>query len=177
MPRFRTVFILAVLSTLTACTAGVRSAETASASAAVRNSAGADLGTLRLESGPAGVRITGQLTGLPAGAHGVHLHQVGRCDAPEFTTAGAHLNPAMMKHGLLNPEGPHAGDLPAIGADAGGRAAVDVTTARVTLTGDVPGLFDADGTSIVVHSGNDDQKTDPSGNSGGRIACGVIVRN
>jgi Cu-Zn family superoxide dismutase len=177
MPFFRTVFVLALLPALTACTAGVRSAETASASATVRSSAGADLGTLRLESGPAGVRITGQLTGLAAGAHGAHLHQVGRCDAPDFTSAGAHLNPAMMKHGLLNPEGPHAGDLPAIGADASGRATVDVTTATVTLTGDASGVFDADGTSIVVHSGNDDQRTDPSGNSGGRFACGVIVRN
>ena len=174
---FRTVFVLVVLPVLTACTAGVRSAETASASALIRSSTGADLGTLRLESGPAGVRITGQLTGLTAGAHGIHLHQVGRCDAPEFTTAGAHFNPAMMKHGLLNAEGPHAGDLPAIGADASGRATVDVTTPRATLNGGAHGVFDADGTSIVVHSANDDQRTDPSGNSGGRVACGVIERN
>ena len=177
MPRFRTVFVLVVLPVLAACGAGVRSAETVSASATMQGSTGADLGTLRLESGPAGVRITGQLTGLTAGAHGIHLHAVGRCDAPEFTTAGAHLNPMMKKHGLLNAEGPHAGDLPAIGADAAGRATVDVTTSRAILTGDADGVFDADGTSIVVHSGNDDQKTDPSGNSGGRVGCGVIVRN
>src|SRR5690349_7073903 len=133
MPRFRTVFVLVAVPVVSACTAGMRSAEPASASATIRSSAGADLGTLHLESGPAGVRITGQLTGIPAGAHGIHLHQVGRCDTPDFTSAGGHLNPAMMKHGLLNAEGPHAGDLPAIGADASGRATVDVTTPRTTL--------------------------------------------
>jgi Cu-Zn family superoxide dismutase len=142
----------------------------------VRKADGTEVGTLRLEQTATGVRMSGTLTGLPAGAHGIHFHAVGRCDAPDFSTAGPHFNPRSTRHGLANPQGPHAGDLPAIAADATGRAAVEATSALVTLDGSATGLLDADGTAIVVHAGNDDQRTDPSGNSGGRVACGVIQR-
>jgi Cu-Zn family superoxide dismutase len=146
------------------------------ATAIVRNASGATSGVLRLESVAGGVRLTGQLTGLAPGAHGIHLHAAGRCERPDFTSAGAHLNPGNMKHGLVNPEGPHAGDMPAIAADADGRAVVDHTTALVTLGSGANTLFDADGTAVVVHASGDDQRTDPSGNSGSRIACGVVER-
>jgi Cu-Zn family superoxide dismutase len=146
----------------------------ATASATVRNASGNTLGVIRLESVAGGVRLSGELTGLTPGAHGIHLHAVGRCDPPAFTSAGDHLNPRGMQHGLLNPAGPHAGDLPAIAADAGGRAMVDHTTSLVTLGPASNSLFDADGTAIVVHAANDDQRTDPSGSSGSRIACGVL---
>jgi Cu-Zn family superoxide dismutase len=143
----------------------------------MRSASGASLGTLALSPSSAGVRITGNLTGLPPGVHGIHLHQVGRCDAPDFSSAGAHLNPAAARHGLENPEGPHAGDLPNVIVDDAGRAVIDLTSPRVTLDNAAPrGVFDADGTAIVVHAAADDQRTDPSGNSGARIACGILER-
>jgi Cu-Zn family superoxide dismutase len=164
--------------TLNACASTQSSRSgTTTASATVRNSSGISLGVVRLESVAGGVRLTGELTGLPPGAHGVHLHTVGRCDAPGFTSAGDHFNPGNARHGLANPEGPHAGDMPAIGADANGRAVVDHTTAFVTLGNGATSLFDADGSAIVLHASNDDQLTDPSGNSGSRIACGVLERS
>ncbi len=178
MPSRRAFLPVILIPFVAGCSAAMRSTTDNVATAIVRNASGTSLGSLRFEAGPNGVRMTGQLTGLPAGAHGIHLHAVGRCDAPEFTSAGGHFNPGMTKHGLLNPEGPHAGDLPAIGADASGRATVDVISPRVTLDeARVSGAFDVDGTSVVVHAANDDQRTDPSGNSGGRIACGVLERS
>ena len=149
---------------------------TGMATATVRNASGTSLGVVRLESVAGGVRLTGQLTGLTPGAHGIHLHAVGRCDPPGFTSAGDHFNPRGAKHGLVNPDGPHAGDMPSIAADAGGRAVVDHTTTLVTLGSGANSVFDADGTALVVHASADDQRTDPSGNSGSRIACGVIER-
>ncbi len=145
------------------------------ASATVRNASGATLGELTFTQTPTGVRISGALTPLPPGVHGIHLHQVGKCEPPAFTSAGGHLNPAMKQHGLQNPAGPHAGDMPDLTVDASGRATVDITTNRVTLEPNGP-LFDADGTAIVVHAAADDQKTDPAGNAGARIACGVLTR-
>lgn len=164
--------ISAMLLTASACQRQVEvgSASGSSATAEVRSAAGASVGTLSFLTTSTGVRITGTLTGLPAGAHGIHLHSVGRCDAPEFTTAGGHLNPASAQHGLENAAGPHAGDLPNITANASGSAQVEMTTPRTMMSE----LLDADGTAIVVHAAADDQRTDPSGNSGARIACGIV---
>jgi Cu-Zn family superoxide dismutase len=177
MNMYRTSYALFLIS-VNACASTQRLGNgTPAATATVRDASGASLGVVRLESVTGGVRLTGQLTGLTPGAHGVHLHAVGRCDAPGFTSAGDHFNPRQAKHGLVNPEGPHAGDMPAIGADANGRAVVDHTTGLVTLEGGAQAVFDADGTAIVVHASSDDQRTDPSGNSGSRIACGIIERS
>lgn len=148
---------------------------TPGARATVRTPSGASLGELTFAQNGNGVHITGTLVGLAPGAHGFHLHQVGRCEPAEFTSAGGHLNPAGRRHGLENPAGPHAGDMPNIMADASGRAVVDVTTDRVTLDPAGP-LFDLDGTAIVVHAAPDDQRTDPAGSAGARVGCGVIVR-
>jgi superoxide dismutase, Cu-Zn family len=149
-----------------------------SATAEMRSESGVRHGTLTLESTAAGVRISGALTGIPPGTHGIHFHQVGRCDAPNFATAGAHLNPTGALHGLENPRGPHAGDLPNELANAAGQMVVDMATPRVTLSSDQPtGVFDTDGTALVIHADRDDQRTDPAGNSGDRIACGVITRS
>ena len=146
-----------------------------SARATVRNAGGAVLGDLSFTQTAGGVRITGTLSSLPAGTHGIHLHAIGRCEPNAFTSAGGHLNPAGLQHGLENPAGAHAGDMPNITADVSGRAVVDITTNRVTL--DATGaLFDADGTAIVVHAAADDQKSDPAGNAGARIGCGVVAR-
>jgi Cu-Zn family superoxide dismutase len=114
---------------------------------------------------------------LPAGQHGIHFHEVGKCEGsttPAFSTAGGHYNPAGRQHGLQNPNGPHAGDNPNITIPASGVGAVSFSTDRVSLTPGPVTLLDADGSALVIHAGADDQVTNPSGNSGGRIACGVV---
>jgi Cu-Zn family superoxide dismutase len=172
-------FVLLV-TLATACRRSLPSREEVirSATAEMRSASGVRHGTLTLEPTAAGIRISGALTNLPEGTHGIHFHQVGRCDAPGFATAGAHLNPVGAQHGLENPRGPHAGDLPNVTANSAGQMVVDIATPRVTLSTDRPtGLFDADGTPLVIHANRDDQRTDPAGNSGERIACGVITRS
>jgi len=116
------------------------------------------------------MRLALQVSGLPAGDHGVHIHAVGKCDGPKFESAGAHWNPRDKLHGLENPQGPHAGDMPnlTVGEDGSG-------IVNATLPGtNVEALFDEDGAAVVVHAKKDDQKTDPSGDSADRIACGVL---
>ena len=106
------------------------------------------------------------------------MHAVGRCDPPDFVSAGAHFNPTGRKHGRLNPDGAHAGDLPNLVAGASGSGSFDATTQAVTLrSGPTGSLFGEGGTSLVIHAQQDDEKTDPTGNSGARIACGVITRS
>ena len=145
----------------------------AGATAPVRNAAGRELGTLTLaDSGQAGIRVTGRLTGLPPGEHGIHIHMVGQCQPP-FESAGAHWNPTSRQHGTQNPQGPHLGDMPNVTVGADSSAQVQVSTTGGTLRGQ-NGLLDADGAAVVVHAGADDNRTDPSGNSGARIACGTV---
>jgi Cu-Zn family superoxide dismutase len=123
-----------------------------------------------------GVRIVLEARGLPAGDKGVHLHAVGKCEPPQFASAGAHFNPQNKQHGTLNPSGPHAGDLPNITIAENGAGRLETFTDRVTLGSGAHSLFDDDGTAIVVHAAPDDFKTDPAGNSGTRIACGVVTK-
>ncbi len=146
------------------------------ATADLKNAGGQSVGTAQLTEVPGGVRIIIEVKGLPAGAKGVHIHEVGKCEGPQFTTAGGHFNPEKKQHGTMNPQGPHAGDLPniTIGADGNGR--LESTTERITLGGGEKSVFDADGSAIVIHAGPDDFTTDPTGNSGGRSVCGVIVK-
>ena len=122
------------------------------------------------------VRILVDLKAGPSGAKAVHIHEVGRCDAPTFESAGAHFNPAKTSHGLENPRGPHAGDLPNVTIDSSGRGHLEFTDSRVTLDKGATSLFGASGTSLVLHDAPDDLRTDPDGNSGVRVACGIIVR-
>jgi Cu-Zn family superoxide dismutase len=119
-----------------------------------------------------GIRVTVELPGLPAGDHGLHFHAVGVCTPPNFESAGGHFNPTSRQHGRLNPNGPHLGDLPNV---EGGRTHVSVTTAGLQINGP-NGLLDDDGAALVVHQSSDDLRTDPSGNSGARIRCGVVER-
>lgn len=142
----------------------------ASAVAPLRTAAGADAGRATATEVAGGLRVTVDVRGLPPGTHGAHIHTTGRCDAPGFETAGGHWNPTNMKHGSMNPQGPHHGDVPNLIIDSGGRGTVAATIPGATMAG----LLDADGAAFVVHAGPDDLKTDPSGNSGGRIACGVF---
>ena len=166
------------------------SKDTGTASAAAKLSATADMldekgtkiGTAELRQTGSGVEIEMQISGLPPGPHALHIHNVGNCHTPgpdgkAFSEAGAHFNPYGKKHGVENPEGPHAGDLPNFTAGSDGTATVKVEAKLVTLEDGKPNsLFHPGGTCLVIHAKPDDNKTDPTGNSGDRIACGVIRR-
>jgi superoxide dismutase, Cu-Zn family len=141
------------------------------AMAMLKTATGAPAGMAMAEEVSGNLKVTVSVEGLPAGTHGAHVHAVGKCDAPDFTTAGGHWNPTQHQHGSKNPQGPHMGDLPNLVVGADGKGAVDYTIPNATIEG----LLDQDGAALVVHAGPDDLMTDPSGNSGGRIACGVFA--
>jgi Cu-Zn family superoxide dismutase len=142
----------------------------ASATAMLQTPARTEVGRATVTEVSGGLRFTVDVRDLPPGTHGAHVHTTGRCDAPGFETAGGHWNPTSMKHGTMNPQGPHQGDVPNLIVDSAGRGTVAATIPGATMAG----LLDADGAAFVIHAGPDDLKTDPSGNSGGRIACGVF---
>lgn len=145
-----------------------------STTVSVRDAEGTLVTELTLSDAGNGVLITGTVTGISPGAHGFHFHQVGEC-TPPFESAGGHFNPTGHQHGILNEEGHHAGDLPNIVMPEEGDGNVQTFAAHVTLVaGAENSLRDDDGTAIVIHSGPDDYRTDPAGESGDRIACGVV---
>lgn len=143
------------------------------ATAALRDAAGKELGTLTLTESGQSIAFSGRLTGLPPGEHGIHIHTVGQCDAPKFEAAGDHWNPTNKKHGKDAPGGPHFGDLPNLTVGQDRSATVQTTTPGGTLRS-ANAALDADGAAVVVHAKRDDYKTQPSGDSGDRIACGVV---
>jgi Cu-Zn family superoxide dismutase len=146
------------------------------ARAEIYNARSEKIGSAALRGDGTGVRIELDVSQLPPGTHALHIHAVGKCDAPSFQTAGPHFNPEGKKHGTKNPEGPHAGDLPNFEVGADGRAKVSLVAPHVTL-GDGPNsLFHPEGTALVIHEKPDDSMTDPAGNAGARIACGVVQK-
>jgi len=145
----------------------------ATATATLRDLAGATAGTVTFTEAYGGVIVAGNITGLGLGAHAIHIHEAGKCQTP-FTTAGAHFNPLRKHHGFLNPDGPHLGDLPNIDTPAAGKLRFEFMLAGATLRG-ANAILDEDGASIVIHGSRDNYHTDPSGDSGSRIACGVIL--
>lgn len=146
------------------------------AHADITNAQGQKIGTATFTQSDNGVQIAVDVAHLEPGMHGIHIHAVGRCDGPDFKTAGGHFNPAGKKHGQNNPEGMHNGDLMNITAGGDGSAKASLLDPNVTLGAGTNSLFQTGGTAIVIHAGPDDYKTDPAGNSGARVACGVIQK-
>lgn len=140
------------------------------------NGDGNAIGTAELTDEEDGVSVALQIEDLEAGMHGIHFHQEGKCETPDFKSAGDHFNPENSMHGIDNPDGPHAGDLPNIEVGEDGTASQEFKAENVTLKiGEENSLFKEEGTALVIHAGEDDQITDPSGDSGDRVACGVIT--
>jgi Cu-Zn family superoxide dismutase len=144
-------------------------------SAQLMDAGGKAIGTVEMSEDASGLTLKVTAAGLPAGTHGVHLHEKGMCEGPKFESAGAHWNPMTKQHGRDNPMGAHLGDLANMDATDGAEATSTYQVAGVTMGGTGNALADADGTSLVVHAKADDYKTDPSGNSGDRIACAVLA--
>ena len=168
------VAIGAAVLLLAATAVSNASAETATAE--LVNANGKNVGTATLTETPSGVLIKVELRDMPPGAHAFHIHEAGKCDPPSFKSAGGHFNPTGRKHGIMSMEGKHAGDMPNIHVNKAGRAAFETLVADVTLGPGKNSLFDEDGSSLVIHEKVDDYKTDPAGNAGDRIACGVIKK-
>ena len=140
------------------------------------DSDGTAIGTAELSEEDAGVMVALEVEGLEEGMHGIHFHETGMCEAPDFESAGGHFNPDGAMHGMDNPDGPHAGDLPNIEVSDDGTVSQEFTAENVTLAiGEENSLLKEGGTALVIHAGEDDQMTDPSGDSGDRIACGVVT--
>jgi Cu-Zn family superoxide dismutase len=135
------------------------------------NQSGQSIGTVRAWQTAGGVSFHIEATGLPHGVHGIHVHPIGRCDPPDFSTAGMHWNPLGRQHGLNNPQGPHAGDMPNVTVAANGVLSQTVILPNATMAQ----LLDADGSSIMLHANADDYVSQPAGNSGAKIACAVIA--
>jgi Cu-Zn family superoxide dismutase len=142
------------------------------ATARVRDAAGKELGVVTLTEGAQGIAVAGTLRGLPAGEHAMHLHTTGKCEPP-FESAGPHWNPTQMQHGSQAPGGPHMGDLPNVTVAADGSVALQGTTPGGQLRGP-NGLIDTDGAALMIHGKADDYKSQPGGDAGPRVACGVV---
>ena len=164
---------LALLATLL-LPAAARPEDPASARAILKDARGATVGTALLVAERDGVTIMLQVHDLSPGRHAFHVHAAGRCDPPDFQSAGPHLNPGGRKHGTRNPEGHHLGDLPNVEVSASGRGEASALVRGATLAGGPGSLLGPQGTSLVVHEKPDDEMTDPAGNAGPRIACGVV---
>ena len=148
----------------------------ATAHADFTNVRGEKVGTATLTPVAGGVRVEINVNQLPAGMHALHIHTTGRCEGPDFMSAGGHYNPAMKQHGKDNLMGSHAGDLPNFDVDAQGRGRAAITAMGVSLGDGANSLFHPGGTALMIHAAADDYKTDPTGNAGARLACGIVQK-
>ena len=166
---------VAIAAALAGCQTMDESANGTVAQTTVRMADGSPAGTARLLESGNDINVAVSLAGISPGVHGVHLHTTGSCEPPDFTSAGDHLNPSGREHGFENPQGAHLGDLPNAAADASGASNVSFAL-RGAREEVIEQIFDADGTAVVVHAAADDYETNPAGDSGSRIACGVLER-
>jgi Cu-Zn family superoxide dismutase len=159
-----------------AIVSAVQPASAQTAQAGLKNAEGKDVGSATLTQTPFGVLIRLAIRGLPAGEKAFHVHGVGKCEPP-FTSAGGHFNPGGKKHGVLVSEGHHAGDMPNLHIPASGELTIELVNSAITLEKGKPNsVFHPGGTALIIHAGKDDYKSDPTGEAGGRIACGLVVQ-
>lgn len=170
--RVNSFAAFAVTAALLAFAAAPAAAQ--SAKATLKTADGKDAGTVEATQTPAGVLLRLAVKGLPQGEHAFHVHAVGKCEG-KFDSAGGHFNPGNKKHGIMVAEGHHAGDMPNLHIPANGEATVEVVNTMITLDkGRTNSVLDDDGSAVIIHAGKDDYKSDPTGDAGGRIACGVL---
>lgn len=176
MTRLFAAMLLSTATLLSSCMTVSEPADNGLADASLLSADGATVGNARLSMVGDAVNLTVTASGLPTSPHGTHLHTTGDCTPPDFKSAGGHLNPAGHEHGMENPKGSHLGDLPnlAVGEDGSGTLTIRLQGSWAELE---PVLFDNDGTAVVIHAGADDYRSDPSGNAGARLACGVLTRS
>ena len=153
---------------------GSEAAGEAAARADVRSASGVTMARATASQVGDSIRVRIEAVGMRPGAYGAHLHTTGRCDGPDFASAGPHWNPTGQQHGKNNPRGMHKGDLPNLAVGTDGRGSLEFTIPGASISGGATPLLDADGAALVIHTAADDYRTDPSGNSGGRMACGVL---
>jgi Cu-Zn family superoxide dismutase len=172
----RRLNVLALVGALSLLSCTANATEQGRARAEIKNAQGKSVGTASFRETKDGLLIIVNAKGLPEGLHAVHIHSTGQCEGPVFTSAGGHFNPMNKKHGLKNPDGPHAGDLPDMYVNKDGAGRYEALMESLTLGTGETSVFDSDGSAIVIHATADDNMSDPTGNSGDRIACGVITR-
>ncbi|HXX31207.1 MAG TPA: superoxide dismutase family protein [Myxococcaceae bacterium] len=181
LPRFRPWVPAAVLAAALAVPVhasppeALQAPATSSRSVVLRDQRGRTVGRVTLIDTAHGLVVRGTLKGVPKGAHAFHFHEVGKCEPP-FKTAGAHFNPTQRAHGMMDPGGHHAGDLPNLVVPRGGKLDFEIFAEALTLADGPNSVLDADGTALVLHAKADDHRTQPSGDAGDRIACGVLLR-